>query len=82
MTSRGSEINKIIDKLCEGKDDDYKTFKMIYAIAELFPVNDKYYRNEPKAEQHLKELWYLYFFFKESIDGNKVKYSNIVAKYC
>tara|TARA_R100000654_G_scaffold54086_1_gene80221 strand:- start:644 stop:925 length:282 start_codon:yes stop_codon:yes gene_type:complete len=63
-------------------DDDYKTFKMIYAIAELFPVNDKYYRNEPKAEQHLKELWYLYFFFKESIDGNKVKYSNIVAKYC
>ena len=25
MTSRESEINKIIDKLCEGKDD-YKTF--------------------------------------------------------
>jgi hypothetical protein len=30
----------------------------------------------------MKELWYLYYFFKESIDGNKVKYSNIVAKYC
>ena len=26
MTSRESEINKIIDKLSEGKDDDYKTF--------------------------------------------------------
>ena len=26
MTSRESEINIIIDKLCEGKDDDYKTF--------------------------------------------------------
>ena len=26
MTSRESEINKIIDKLCEGKDDDYTTF--------------------------------------------------------
>ena len=26
MTSRESEINKILDKLCEGKDDDYKTF--------------------------------------------------------
>lgn len=26
MTSRESEINKIIDKLCEDKDDDYKTF--------------------------------------------------------
>ena len=26
MTSRESEINKILDILCEGKDDDYKTF--------------------------------------------------------
>ena len=26
MTSRELEINKIIDKLCEGKEDDYKTF--------------------------------------------------------
>jgi len=26
MTSRESEINIIIDKLCEGKNDDYKTF--------------------------------------------------------
>ena len=26
MTPRESEINKIIDKLCEDKDDDYKTF--------------------------------------------------------
>ena len=26
MTSRESEINKIIDKLCDCKDDDYKTF--------------------------------------------------------
>ena len=26
MTSRESQINKIIDKLCEGKDNGYKTF--------------------------------------------------------
>ena len=26
MTSRELEINKIKDKLCEGKEDDYKTF--------------------------------------------------------
>lgn len=63
-------------------DDDIRTYKMIYALAELFPVDDNYYRNEPKVEQYMKELWYLYYFFKESIDGNKVKYSNIVAKYC
>lgn len=62
--------------------DDVETYKMIFALAELFPVNDKYYRNEPKVELFFKELWYLYFYFKESIDGNKVKYSNIVAKYC
>ena len=63
-------------------NDDYKTYQMIYALAELFPVDDKYYRNEPEVEKFFKQLWYLYYFFKESIDGNKVKYSNIVAKYC
>ena len=26
MTSKKSELNKIIDKLCEGKDNEYKTF--------------------------------------------------------
>tara|TARA_S200002703_G_scaffold97227_1_gene83955 strand:+ start:1383 stop:1664 length:282 start_codon:yes stop_codon:yes gene_type:complete len=63
-------------------DDDIKTYKMIYALAELFPVDEKYYRNEPEVEKFFKQLWYLYYFFKESIEGNKVKYSNIVAKYC
>ena len=62
--------------------DDIETFKMIYALAELFPVDENYQRNEPQVEKFLKELWDLYFFFKESIQGNKVKYSNIVAKYC
>jgi hypothetical protein len=63
-------------------NDDFLTYKMIYALAELFPVDENYKRNEPQVEQYLKELWYLYFYFKESIDGNNVKYSNIVAKYC
>ena len=55
---------------------------MIYALADLFPVDDKYFRDEPEVEQQLKELWYLYFFFKHSIDGKCIKYSNIVKKYC
>lgn len=63
-------------------DDDLETYKMIFALAELFPVDEKYYRNEPKVELYLKELWYLYFFFKENSRGNKVKYTNIVSKYC
>tara|TARA_Y100001937_G_scaffold90896_2_gene123048 strand:- start:880 stop:1161 length:282 start_codon:yes stop_codon:yes gene_type:complete len=62
--------------------DDYETYKMIYALADLFPVDDKYFRDEPEVEQQLKELWYLYFFFKHSIDGKCIKYSNIVKKYC
>ena len=64
------------------KNDDILTYKMIFALAELFPVNDNYYRNEPEVEKFLKELWYLYFFFKENIAGKKIKYSNIVTKYC
>ena len=62
--------------------DDYETYKMIYALADLFPVDEKYTRNEPEVEKQLKELWYLYFFFKHSIDGKNIKYSNIVKKYC
>ena len=36
MDSRKSEINKIIDKLCEGKEDDYKTFikRMMLSMTE------------------------------------------------
>ena len=63
-------------------DDDYKTFRMIYALASLFPVDDEYNRNEPEVEKQLKELWYLYFFFKHKIEGKNIKYSNIVKKYC
>ena len=35
-----------------------------------------------EVEIYLKELWYLYFFYKEKINGQNVKYSSIVAKYC
>lgn len=55
---------------------------MIYALASLFPVDDEYNRNEPEVEKQLKELWYLYFFFKHKIEGKNIKYSNIVKKYC
>ena len=34
MTSKESDLNKIIDKLCEGKDNEYKTFikKMLLSM--------------------------------------------------
>ena len=35
MTSKNSKLDKIINDLCEGKDEDYKIFihKMIYAMS-------------------------------------------------
>ena len=56
---------------------------MIYAISILFPVDENYNRNEPKVEKCLKDLWFLYFYFKYRIDGYDVKYVNIVKQmYC
>ena len=36
MNSRESELNKIIDKLCEGKDNEYKAFikKMLLSMGD------------------------------------------------
>ena len=36
MSSKKSKLNKIIDTLCEGKDEDYKAFikKMIFSMNE------------------------------------------------
>lgn len=62
-------------------NDDLKCFKMIYVIATVFPVNDKYYRNIPEIELQLKDLWYLYFYYKYRINGQNHTYSQIVSKY-
>ena len=36
MSSKESELNRIIDKLCEGKDDEYKMFikKMLLSMSD------------------------------------------------
>tara|TARA_A100001201_G_scaffold7706_2_gene12242 strand:- start:73 stop:357 length:285 start_codon:yes stop_codon:yes gene_type:complete len=61
--------------------DDIKCYKRIYAIAEVFPVNEKYKRNIPEIEWQIKELWYLYYYYKLRIDGKNLRYSQIVTKY-
>lgn len=64
-------------------DDDIKCYRMIYVIAELYPLDENYKRELPKdATICLKELWYLYYYFKHNIGGKKIKYSSIVNKYC
>ena len=62
-------------------NDDYKCYKRIYAIALVFPVNEKYHRDIPEIEWQIKELWYLYYYYKYRIDGKNFTYSQIVTKY-
>lgn len=62
-------------------DYDVRCYKMIYAISVIFPVNKKYHRNIPVVEKCLRDLWFLYFYFKYRIDGYDVKYVNVVKKY-
>jgi hypothetical protein len=47
----------------------------------VFPVNEKYKRNIPEIEWQIKELWYLYYYFKLRIEGKNLTYSQIVTKY-
>ena len=62
-------------------NDDVKCYKRIYALAELFPVNEKYQRRLPEIEWQIKQLWLLYYYFKQRIDGKNLKYNQIVIKY-
>ena len=61
--------------------DDIKCYKRIYAIAEVFPVNKKYRRNIPQIEWQIKQLWLLYYYYKQRINGKNLKYNQIVIKY-
>lgn len=62
-------------------NDDVKCYKRIYALAELFPVNNKYQRRLPEIESQIKQLWLLYYYYKQRIDGKNLKYNQIVIKY-
>ena len=55
--------------------------KRIYAIALVFPVNEKYHRDIPEIEWQIKQLWLLYYYYKQRIDGKNLKYNQIVIKY-
>ena len=61
--------------------DDLECYKMIYALSELFRVSDKHIRNHEEVEKMIDDLWCLYYYFKENIDGNKINYTNIVNRY-
>lgn len=62
-------------------NDDLKCYKRIYVLAELFPVDKKYQRDLPEIEWQIKQLWLLYYYYKQRIDGKNLKYKQIVIKY-
>ena len=55
MNLKNSKLDKIIDKLCEGKNKEYKTFirKMIYAMND--EINGKNYLNSKTTNQLKKK---------------------------
>lgn len=61
--------------------DDLECYKMIYALAECFRVDENHKRNNLKIEILIDQLWVLYYYFKNNIDGNRINYNNIVNKY-
>ena len=78
-----SKYTKIAKRGYVKKDEteDVKCYKIIYAIAELFPTESEDRRKNPEIEILLDKAWVLYFFFKQNIDGKKTNYVNIVNKY-
>jgi hypothetical protein len=61
--------------------DDLECYKMIYALAECFRVDENHKRNNEKVEIMIDDLWILYYYFKNNIDGKKTNYNNIVNKF-
>ena len=61
--------------------DDLECYKMIYAPAECFRVDENHKRNNEKVEIMIDDLWVLYYYFKNNIDGKKTNYNNIVNKF-
>ncbi len=76
-----SKYTKIAKRGKVNKGDDIQCYKLIYAIAELFPAYSKDREKNPEVEILLDKAWVLYFFFKENIEGKKTNYINIVNKY-
>tara|TARA_A100001391_G_scaffold143199_1_gene100984 strand:+ start:139 stop:444 length:306 start_codon:yes stop_codon:yes gene_type:complete len=80
-------IKKIINKLTLKAErglfdygDDVESYKLIYAIANVWSIEEETKRSED-IERLLDKAWTLYFFFKQNIDGKKTNYVNIVNKY-
>jgi hypothetical protein len=61
--------------------DDLDCYKMIYALAECFRVDENYKRDNIKVEIMIDDLWILYYYFKNNIDGEKINYYSFVNKF-
>ena len=61
-----SKYTKIAKRGKVNKGDDIQCYKLIYAIAELFPAYSKDREKNPEVEILLDKAWVLYFFLKKT----------------
>jgi len=61
-------------------NDDYRCYKRIRALADLFPYNENQMRCKLINEM-IQELWILYYFYKINCTNRKVSYENIKKRY-
>ena len=61
-------------------NDDYKCYKRIKALADLFPYNENHKRCK-LVNKMIRDLWILYYFYKNNLDNRKINYENIKKKY-
>ena len=76
-------VKKLKKRAKEGEiiysNDDYKCYKRIRALADLFP-----YENNERLEEInelIDELWILYYYYKTNVNGKKISYEATVIKY-
>ena len=76
-------VKKLKKRAKEGEiiysHDDYKCYKRIRALADLFP-----YENNERLEEInelIDELWILYYYYNTNVNGKKISYEATVIKY-
>ena len=61
-------------------NDDYRCYKRIRALADLFPYNENNIRCK-LINQMIEDLWILYYFYKINLSKKKISYENIKKRY-
>lgn len=61
-------------------NDDYRCYKRIRALADLYPYNEDNLRCKLINEM-IEDLWILYYFYKNNLGNRKINYEIIKKRY-